>query len=303
MKIVFTGATSFTGLWFVQELVKRGHSVLALIQKKEEDYSGIRKERLQKVKEICDVAFDCPFGTDRFLAEAKEYQPDLLCHHGAHVENYKSPDFCISSALEKNTLNLKKTLQTLSVKGVLLTGSVFEPNEGKGSSIAVSPYGLSKGLTWNVFDYFCQILHIPLAKFVIANPFGPFEEQRFTHFLIQQWKKGFTAEIQTPDYVRDNIHVSLLAKAYSRFAETFYDQKRGMKLNPSCYVETQKEFTERFSKQMEKKLVIPCPFVLKNQTEFLEPKVRVNTDILNWNDLNFNEEEAWEEIACWYKTR
>jgi UDP-glucose 4-epimerase len=54
-------------------------------------------------------------------------------------------------------------------------------------------------------------------KFVIPNPFGPFEEPRFTAHLIRSWMKGETAKVQTPRYVRENIPVTLLAKAYAAF--------------------------------------------------------------------------------------
>jgi hypothetical protein len=47
---------------------------------------------------------------------------------------------------------------------------------------------------------------------VIANPFGPLEEPRFCAYLVKTWAAGQVPEVRTPLYVRDNIHVSLLAK-------------------------------------------------------------------------------------------
>jgi nucleoside-diphosphate-sugar epimerase len=83
------------------------------------------------------------------------------------------------------------TLKFLQAKGcnrVIVTGSVFEPNEGgEGDTRAVSPYGLSKGLTFHVFKYFAETLGMQLGKFVIPNPFGPYEEPRFTAYLIRSW--------------------------------------------------------------------------------------------------------------------
>ena len=61
---------------------------------------------------------------------------------------------------------------------------------------------------------------IGLGKFVIPNPFGPYEEPRFTAYLIKNWLAGATPNCSSPAYVRDNIHVSLLAKVYARFART-----------------------------------------------------------------------------------
>ena len=106
-----------------------------------------------------------------------------------------------------------------AVTDVLLTGSVFESGEGAGSQGLpdFSPYGLSKALTARMFAYYCQRAGIGLGKFVIPNPFGPFEEPRFTAYLMKTWLAGATAACSSPAYVRDNIHVSLLAKVYAQF--------------------------------------------------------------------------------------
>ena len=37
MKILFTGASSFTGYWFVKELAERGHEVTALLRRPAEN--------------------------------------------------------------------------------------------------------------------------------------------------------------------------------------------------------------------------------------------------------------------------
>jgi UDP-glucose 4-epimerase len=52
---------------------------------------------------------------------------------------------------------------------------------------------------------------------VIPNPFGLYEEPHFTAYLMTTWLASETPRVQTPRYVRDNIHVSLLAKAYAAF--------------------------------------------------------------------------------------
>ena len=91
----------------------------------------------------------------------KESNWDLLCHHAADAANYKSPDFDVAAAVENNTRRLPLVLDLLKDTGctkVVLTGSVFENDEGAGSGNleAFSPYGLSKGLTWQMFRYYAQ---------------------------------------------------------------------------------------------------------------------------------------------------
>ena len=54
---------------------------------------------------------------------------------------------------------------------------------------------------------------------------------------------------------------------------------------------------------MEKRLAIPCPVELKKQTDFSEPKKRINTDNLDVAALEWSEENAWDEIAEFYRLK
>jgi nucleoside-diphosphate-sugar epimerase len=225
MKLLLTGISSFTGYWFAKSLVAAGHEVVGTATGSLERYDGVRRARMDQLRPLCRIIPDAPFGNATFLKLLRDEGPwDLLCHHGAEAANYKSPDYDAQQALANNTLNLRTVLAALKDgggKGVLLTGSVFENDEGVGNEPmrAFSPYGLAKGLTWQVFRFYCDRAGVPLGKFVIPNPFGPWEEPRFTAYLMKTWKAGQTAQVKTPDYVRDNIHVDLLALAYVRLAE------------------------------------------------------------------------------------
>ncbi|MCE5317041.1 MAG: NAD(P)-dependent oxidoreductase [Parachlamydia sp.] len=305
MKILFTGGSSFSGLWFAREMALAGHAVTCCFRSTH--YEGLRKERVDQLLPLCDPHFDCSFGSPRFMQIITSNRWDLFCHHAADVTDYKSPDFNFAAALTSNTQNLKNILQVLQEQGcnrILLTGSVFEQNEGAGSDNlrAVSPYGLSKGLTADVFHYFCTTLSMKLGKFVIPNPFGPYEEPRYTAYLMKTWRQGHTARVNTPDYVRDNIPISLLAKAYRSFAETLTQDPGFVKLNPSCYAETQGAFTSRFSREMQSRLSFPCAFELQQQVDFPEPKVRINTDPLPHAKLGWEDEKAWDELAHYYQS-
>lgn len=309
MRILFTGASSFTGMWFVKELAASGHQVTAAFPRKLEDYDGLRRERVEQALQWCQPVYSCSFGNDIFLQTIQENPCwDLLCHHAADVSNYKSPDFDYSKALANNTKNLSRVLQNLTEQGchkILLTGSVFEQGEGKGSDMlrAVSPYGLSKGLTADVFKFYCQLFNLKLGKFVIPNPFGPYEEPRFTTFLIKSWYEGKVPAVNAPEYTRDNIPVSLLAKAYRLFAESLSEEPGYQQINPSCYAGNQGEFTLLFAREMEKRLSIPCKVKLQNQTDFPEPQTRINTDSIDERKLQWNEDKAWDELAEYYRAR
>jgi UDP-glucose 4-epimerase len=309
MKILFTGASSFTGMWFVRELAAAGHDVVATFQGKNVDaYAGIRRQRVVNVAPCARAVFGCSFGDASFMEVLRSDGPwDLLCHHAADVTNYKNADFNIARAVDRNTLHAREIVQCLKELGssrILLTGSVFEPGEGCGSEglPAFSPYGLSKAMTAQIFQYYASEWNIPLGKFVIPNPFGPLEEPRFTNYLMKTWHAGDTPTIRTPDYVRDNIHVSLLAKAYVQFAEALCKEPGFCKMNPSGYIESQGAFAKRFAREMEQRLNLACPVVCAEQTEFLEPRIRLNTDSLDPKLLGWDEVKAWDEIAAYYET-
>ena len=152
MKILFTGASSFTGFWFVKTLAAAGHEIVCPVTRNVVDYADIRLWRVEMLKPVCRFVPQSPFGSENFLKIIRENRFDLLCHHAAEVRNYKSPDFDADRAFHYNTLNLREVLAAIKPRGlkaVVTTGTYFEPDEGAGDMPlrAFSPYSLSKGLT------------------------------------------------------------------------------------------------------------------------------------------------------------
>ena len=118
MKVLFTGASSFSGFWFVQALAKYGHEVVAVFQRQAHDYEGLRAHRVSALEGVCRREFACSFGTDRFFALVRgEEHWDVFCHHAANVHNYKSADFDINAALANNTRGIKEVLPLLKTHG------------------------------------------------------------------------------------------------------------------------------------------------------------------------------------------
>ncbi len=310
MKILFTGASSFTGYWFVRQLAENGHDVWATFTKENADvYDGIRGERVRSLMDQCHPIWACHFGSDRFIQNiSSEKSWDLFCHHAADVRDYTSSDFDINAAVAQNTRNIRQVIEMLQANAcnhIVLTGSVFEQNEGAGESPmrAFSPYGLSKGLTAEVFRFWSQVTGIDLGKFVIPNPFGPYEEHRFTSYLVKTWMDKKIAGVKTPAYTRDNIHVSLLAKSYARFCESTKTVSGFTKINPSGYIESQGSFAGRFADAMRTRFNLPCEVEFGEQTTFDEPNMRVNTDRLDPTKLLWDESKAWDDIADFYLGR
>jgi UDP-glucose 4-epimerase len=297
MRILLTGASSFTGCWFARELAGAGHDVTVTLRSA--GYDGVRGERVASLADRCERLHGLAFGDGRFVELVTSRSWDMLCLHGAQVDGYRSPDFDVAAALAANTRRAAAVVPLVS--RVLVTGSVFEPGAGEGGALpSFSPYGLSKAFTSETFRYLCDRHGVSFGRFVIANPFGPMEEPRFTSSLVRAWRAGETPQVRTPDYVRDNIHVSLLARAYADFAARLPAGGWSGSLGPSGYRETQGEFAQRFAREIGDRLGIETPLDLLEQREWDEPAVRLNVHQLDTESLGWDEATAWDELAGWY---
>ncbi len=134
--------------------------------------------------------------------------------------NYKNLDFPVLDAVSANTKEARQVIEKLKGKGcshIVLTGSIFEQNEGMGTDRlpAFSPFALSKAMTAEIFKFETRLCHLPLKKFVIPNPFGP--TKSLASFIISSilGKEHKTASVQTPAYIRDNIPTLFLQKPTS----------------------------------------------------------------------------------------
>lgn len=307
MRILFTGGSSFTGYWFIKELVNSGHEVIATFRKGEKEYEGIRGERVKKLAPLCQRVFYRSFGEEKFMdIIQKSFSLDIYCHHASEVTNYKADNFDILKATANNTKNSELVIKRLKDKGcrwIILTGSIGEANEGQGTDNlrAFSPYAISKSFTFEIFNYYCQIYRLPLGKFIIPNPFGPLEEERFTTYLVRSWSRKEMPVVKTPAYIRDNIPISLLSMMYNQFVQGVPPYNKPYRANPSYYIESQQSFAERFVYEMSKRLSLSCSFKVIPQVEFLEPLVRVNNMRPNIEELGWNEKNAWDDLAQYYQ--
>jgi UDP-glucose 4-epimerase len=288
-------------MWFAKALSQAGHHVVMPLRGAAGSYvSGARATRVAALGQFGDVVWDCSFGSANFLAVARTGQWDLLCHHAAQVGDYHSAEFDVAGALAENTREFPSILRAMSgLHGVVVTGSVFEQDEGAGTPPmnAFSAYGLSKGLTVQAIRYQCATVGINLGKFTIPNPFGPFEEPRFCAYLARSFLKGEVPDVRTPLYVRDNIHVDLLAARYAMACTEVASATAPLRFNPSGYVESQGRFARRFAEELSSRLGRTCAVTLGLQTELTEPIMRINTIACDGEVPDWNETAAWNAVA------
>jgi UDP-glucose 4-epimerase len=307
VRALLTGASSFSGYWFANKLRAAGFTVVAPLRSSPSAYAGVRGERVRKLDDVAEIVGDCPFGSAAFMDIIGMGHFDVFCHHAARVGDYRSLDFDVPGALAENTNNLRIIIERMTTRGlkaVVFTGTVFEAKEGAGSEPmrAFSPYGLSKGLTAEVVRHWCTHYNVPFAKFLIANPFGPLEEPRFCANLIKAWRVGQVAEVRTPNYLRDNIHVDLLALCYASFVKQTLETRCSGHFGPMGYVETQGAFSERYAQAMRPRLGLDCSIKLLQQTDFSEPLARINTHPIDGAALGWSESIAWDTIAEYYRS-
>jgi nucleoside-diphosphate-sugar epimerase len=306
MKILLTGVSSFTGHWIARAAVEAGYEVCCPLTGAC-SYDGVRRTRMDELPASVRVVEHAAFGTPEFLALVRDFRPQALCHHGAYTKNYRSSDFDALTALANNARQAEEVLKQFVVGGgrlLLITGTFFEANEGQGElpRRAFSPYGLSKTLSSQLFDYYAAVHGLTFGKFVIPNPFGKFEEPRFIAYLMEVWMAGKPAAVRTPNYIRDNIPVDLLASCYALFLGDLFRQcpvHRAV-LRPSGYLETQGQFAQRVAREVRARTGLPCMLELAEQTEFPEPRARFNDQAARQIFPKWDERSFWDDFVNYY---
>lgn len=304
-KILLTGGSSFSGLWIAQALAGAGHQVTAAVTRPKAAYQGLRAERVGRLEACTQVVFEAPIASSAFLELAKGGH-DLLAHHAADIPNYRSASYDPVDGFVRNIAGFEPVLTAFAASGgraVVATGTAFEAGEGgpEGGGLAISPYGLSKSLTNEALRHMARWRGLRFGKFVVAGPFGPWEEGRMVWSLMQRWFEGQAGVVRTPRYVRDNIPVPLLAQAYVGLAETLLAAAGPEEriARPSGFVGTQEAFARRLAAEMGPRLGLACEVDVLAQPELSEPLVRTNDEPClgaGWDEGGF-----WDAYADYYR--
>ena len=264
MRALLTGASSFSGYWFAAKLQAAGFTVVAPLR-------GTACGLHRRARRACTKAWRSRGDSRRLSVRQRGVSRSHCDRRSSMCSAIMRRGLVIIAASTSISRRLLPRIPTTSApfssecraggsRPSIFTGSVFEANEGAGNEPmrAFSPYGLSKGLTAQVVRHWCTHYNVPFGKFLIANPFGPLEEPRFCAYLIKTWQAGQVAEVRTPRYLRDNIHVDLLALAYANFVKRMVETRRSDRFGPMGYVETQGAFSERYAQAMRPRLGLDC---------------------------------------------
>jgi UDP-glucose 4-epimerase len=304
LKIFFTGASSFSGFWFAKTLAEAGHEVTTTFTRDSvEAYpeAGFALRRVEMLQDYVQPLWQASMGNEVFLQALEYGKWDAICLHGSYVSNHKAADFPVLKAVESNTSGIQRIaghLATCGAPPVIWTGTYFETGEGEGTEPLrnFSPYALSKQLSWEFVRFYCEQVGLPVVKFVMPNPFGPWEGKGLTSYLARSWLQGEAPTLQTPDYVRDNIPVCLLAKVYLNYIEskTIEGYQR-----PSGYRESVGQFTSRFAEYMRCNSSCSADYILPEQRSFEEPLVRYNKSSALKIFSEGDEQSFWVNYIQW----
>ncbi|MDF1586504.1 NAD-dependent epimerase/dehydratase family protein [Marinimicrococcus flavescens] len=311
MRALLTGASSFTGAWFARALERHGIAVTVLSRQHFETYEGLARRRLAMAAGTAEALLDgCSPGDRLFLDTLRTRGPfRLLCLHGAETREHRSPDFDVDAAVRANLQGTEEALDAFAATGghgVIVTGSIFEADEGEGSPErgAFSPYGLAKTLTWHQLRYRAEARGLAVGKFVVPHPFGPLEKPGLTASLVAAWLRDETPELRQPYLVRDFVHVDYLAEAYARFARQVAGGRGLLRCAPSGYVETVGGFVGRMATALGPRLGCHCRFrSLEPVDASGEPGMRFNTEALPALSAEWPFALSWDRYAAWLRNR
>lgn len=305
MRILLTGASSFTGAWFAATLAGDGHQVVGTLQRRIGDYGALESRRIAMLQRAgVTLAEGASYG-NAAMQELIGQGFERICFHASDVRNYRSADFDLTGAMLSNLAGMQAACHTARATGttrLIWTGTVFEPDEAAGDRTdeAITPYGLSKWLSWLALEAYARQAGLALGKFIVPNPFGPLEQTRFCTYLVTRWANGETPLVQTPAYIRDNIPVDRLARAYADFVALAPGDAGADRCGPCGYIESQGHFTARFAREIGYRLGLATPFELAEQTDFPEPLRRTNRGGIEpqWDETRF-----WDDLARDYAER
>ena len=277
VKILLTGASSFTGFWFARTLAAAGHELVAPLRGNLDSLP--RRGAVGGCAGCTASSSSFPhagfLGSAKFLGLADSHDFDVLCHHGAEVGDYRNPEFDIARAAASNTLNLRSVLLAMSergLKGVALIGQHFS-NRMRARALSRSwrfrRTAYREAVTARSCADRCHEIGVPFG-----NSSSPTRSARWSSRGSApsgaHLGGGRRGRDQDPDYIRDNIHVGLLAACYRRFVEETDTAPAFRKLNPSGYVESQGTFVDVVAREIGRRTGQRCAVTLLPYNRFPE---------------------------------
>ncbi len=304
MRVLLTGVSSFTGTWFAAALAARGFGVSAIHRRPLDAYPDLPRRRLARLRRTVELVHLPSLAGEEALALVDRLRPQLLALHGCEVGDHRSPAFDVTGALARTTAGLGPLLDRFARAGgraVLVTGSIFEAEEGRGPPPlrAFNPYGLAKTLIWRTIRFEVERRGLALGKFVIAHPVGPLDKPGLVRELLAAWARGEPATIRRPQLVRDFVPVDGLASAYAELARRLVLEGGRRRLVPGHWAESVGSFARRLAAAIGPRTGLSCALRLLDPPDPTdEPALRTGLDPLRTLVPEWDEAGFWDALAA-----
>lgn len=185
MKVLVTGADGFIGSHLVEQLVREGHNVRALVLYNSFSSWGWLEQAPQDIKDAIEVvAGDVrdPNGVRDALRDC-----DAVCHLAALIAipySYHSPDMYVDTNI-KGTLNILQAARDLGTKKVIHTSTSevygtaqYVPIDEKHPICGQSPYAATKIGADQIALSFYRSFDTPVTVVRPFNTYGPRQSAR-----------------------------------------------------------------------------------------------------------------------------
>ena len=277
MRLLFLGASSFTGYHFVNKISdNKQNKIYCTLTKNLNKYKSTRLERIKLLNKKKNIFFikKVKFGDKKFIKLLSRKKFDIICLHHASTKNYNNDlKFNLNKSIKENTPNLRKVFSKIhNQTTIIVTNTIYQKiNEKKYK--AVNKYGISKSITYDKIKSICKEFDFKLKSIFITNPWGILEEKKLNYYLINNWLKNKKTFISHPNYIRDNIYIDKLAKYYLKILNS-----NSTKINyfPSGYCSTNKVFIEAFKIKFEKFFNKKVKIEYANNAKYSQPMSRIN---------------------------
>lgn len=252
MNIVLTGATSFTGYHFVNELAKKNKVILPLnrkkiFYKKKRDLLILNNFRSNK---NIKLKFDCKFCGKKFFKFLKRENFEIFCFHHFKVGDLNK-NFNFHKKLNFSTKSLEKFfifLKKKNCKNLVYTSTSLQKKKiitkYYRNDLNRLNYGWSKQILYLLIKFLCKKYSINLKNYFISQPYGPFEKNSsLSNYIYKNQKK---VKLINPLRIIENNRIDYIAKNYAKFI-------LGKKIKINYKTSTVAEFKKKFLSEIKNK--------------------------------------------------
>lgn len=244
MHILINGSSSFTGLYFLRDLLAKDFRVTIISSFTE--YS--LREKISPIVSFDNIDFTVLTYSEFFLKYNSDdsfmFQFSAICCHGFQVQDYTSPNYSILSSVA-DSLNWLSTIPSTirySLRiPIIYTGTYFENHLSINGHFPYTPYSESKSLSFDILSSLfphCQVL-----SYRLPNPFGPLQQNKLAFSVISTWLSRKPFMLRNPHAIRDNIPIDFLSDHYASYIyDCIYNPSSNFLYSPSYYVESSFHF-------------------------------------------------------------